>query len=193
MGLDELYIALNGFDRKPETGDDMPDNSSSALFPFEDRCIEPCTGEKIGSREPCRTGTDNRGLDRSLLCRPFPNLLELLKSILHGDTFHVTDFHSPLVIHTSAMQLALVVADVTGYGRKSVLVIDEGESFAVAALADQLDILRNILMNGACHLTRRYITVEHGKLFTDLDCIVASELLVYFTERASACICRQFL
>jgi len=182
MGLDELDIALNGFNGKPEAWNDMPDHTTCTLLPFKDCSVETCTSEEICGREACWAGSYHSGLDQRLIGRPFPQLLESLEPILHRNALHIADFHRSFIIHAGTVKLALVVADVTGYSGKGVLVINEGKCFTIAALAYQLDILRYILMDGACHLAGSHIAVKQRKLLTDLDRIVASEILLDFVE-----------
>ncbi|MPM29936.1 hypothetical protein SDC9_76478 [bioreactor metagenome] len=176
MGLDELDIALNGFNGKPEAWNDMPDHTTCTLLPFKDCSVETCTSEEICGREACRAGSYHSGLDQRLIGRSFPQLLESLEPILHRNALHIADFHRSFIIHAGTVKLALVVADVTGNRRKGVLVINQGKGFTVATLANQLHVLRNILVNRASNLTRGNITIKEGKLLPDLDRIITAEL-----------------
>ncbi|MNP71357.1 hypothetical protein D3C76_1677310 [compost metagenome] len=100
-----------------------------------------------------------------------PAALILIPALLQRHFFQFADVQRAVVIKTGAVVLTLVIADMPGNGWQGVTLINQLQRIGIALFAQQPDIFRDILFNGAGGDARSHVTVNHRQWATSVDAI----------------------
>ena len=135
-----------------------------ALLENSDRDTGPA--QEVGRGDAGGAAADDGGLpavgDR---LRLFQGGHQVVIALLRRDEFGGPDLDGIVVVVPGALGLAVVGADGAGGEGEGVLLRDEDQRLGVLFLAAQLDILGNILPDGAAALAGSGIAVHQGHLF----------------------------
>ena len=161
-------ILVDGFVRDAEGGDDITGHAAELALALEDRDVNAFTAEEVSGRDTGRTAADDGDL-LALDTRGLPDGSHKgVVAVFGGNELGVADADGLVVEVARALALAAVRADGAGDERQGVLFGDELERGTVQSLAAQLNVLRDILGDGAAALARRDKAVDPGDLLLAL-------------------------
>ena len=161
-------ILVDRLVRDTEGGNDVARHAAELALTLKDRDIDAFTTEEVGSSNTGRAAAD----DGDLLTLDLLGLLdgshESVVAVFGGNELGVADMDGFFIEVTGALALAAVRADGAGDEGQGVLLGDELERGTVETLAAQLEVLGNVLLDGAAALAGRDEAVEPGHLLGGL-------------------------
>ena len=168
-------VRLHGIGGDPERRNDVGNHAAGVGRFLIDCGVETRACKEERGRKTCRTCAHDRGLDRSRRGWSRPLLQVLRSSLFHGDLLHLPDLHCSFIVHSGAVELALVVADVAGDVGKSVLLVDNRKGLGVAAFSHKSHVVGDVLVNRTGLHAGRDIAVEKRKRVVRLGRVLSAE------------------
>ena len=159
-------VLLNGLLADAEAGDHQPGHAAQLMTLLKNGDGDTGPAQEVGCGDAGGTAADDGGLpavgDR---LRLFQRGHQVIIALLRRDQFGSPDLNGIVVVVPGALGLAAVGADGAGGEGEGVLLRDQGQRLSVLFLAAQLDILRNILPDGAAALAGSGKAVHQRYLF----------------------------
>ena len=161
-------VLLDGLVGDAEGGNHVAGDAAQALLPLENGGLDTGTAQEIGGGDAGGAAADDGGL----LARHLSGLLdgghEGLIATLRRHQLGIPDTDGLVVEIPGALGLAPVGAEGAGEEGQGVLLGDELQSRAVQALADQLHIFGDILLDGTAALAGSREAVQPRHLLVAL-------------------------
>ena len=159
-------VLLDGLLTDTEAGDHQPGHAAQLVALLKNGDGDTGPAQEVGCGDAGGTAADDGGLpavgDR---LRLFQRGHQVIIALLRRDQFGSPDLNGIVIVIPGALGLAAVGADGAGGEGEGVLLRDEGQGLGVFALTAQLDILRNILPDGAAALAGSGEAVHQRHLF----------------------------
>ena len=159
-------VLLNGLLADTEAGDHQPGHAAQLVALLKNGDGDTGPAQKVGRGDAGGTAADDGGLaavgDR---LRLFQRGHQVIIALLRRDQFGSPDLNGIVIVIPGALGLAAVGADGAGGEGEGVLLRDEGQRLGVLFLAAQLNILGNILPDGAAALAGSGEAVHQRHLF----------------------------
>ena len=169
LGAEELHesdILFHGLLADAEAGDHQPGHAAQLVALFKDSDRDTGSAQEVGCGDAGGAAADDGGLpavgDR---LRLFQGGHQSLVALLRRDQLGSPDLNGIVVVVPGALGLAAVGADGAGGEGQGVFLRDQGQGLGVLFLAAQLDILGNILPDGAATLAGGGKAVHQRHLF----------------------------
>ncbi len=169
LGAEELHesdILFHGLLADAEAGDHQPGHAAQLVALFKDSDRDTGSAQEVGCGDAGGAAADDGGLpavgDR---LRLFQGGHQSLVALFRRNQLGSADLNGIVVVVPGALGLAAVGADGAGGEGQGVFLRDEGQGLGVFALTAQLDILRNVLPDGAAALAGGGEAVHQGGPF----------------------------
>ena len=159
-------VLLDGLLTDTEAGDHQPGHTAQLVALLKNGDGDTGPAQEVGCGDAGGTAADDGGLpavgDR---LRLFQRGHQVIIALLRRDQFGSPDLNGIVIVIPGALGLAAVGADGAGGEGEGVLLSDQGQRLGVLFLAAQLNILGNILPDGAAALAGSGEAVHQGHLF----------------------------
>ena len=166
--LHQRNILLDGLIGDTEGGDHMAGHAAEAGFTLENSGLDAGTAQEVGGSDTGGAAADDGSLLARHLGRLFDGGHQCAVALIGSHQLDVADMDGLLIEVAGALVLTAVSADGTGQERQGVLLGNQLQRGTVQALAHQLDILGNILLDGAAALAGGGEAVDPGHLLVAL-------------------------
>ena len=164
----QRHVLVDGLVGDTERGNDIARHAAELFFALENGRFDSGSAEEVGCGNAGRAAADDGGLLALDLRRTADGGHQCAVALFRCDQLGVADLDGLFIEVAGAAVLAAVCADGAGDKRQGVLLGDELERRAVKALAAKLDVLRDILMDGAAALARSREAVDQRDAFRAL-------------------------
>ena len=161
-------ILFDGLIGDAEGGNHMTGHAAQAALPLENGGFNPGAAQEVGGGNTGRTAADDGGLLAGDPLRNTDGGHQSVVALFGGQQLGVTDADGLVIEVPGALGLTPVGADGAGQEGQGILLGDELQGRGVQALAAQLHILGNVLLNGAAALTGGGEAVQPGDAFLTL-------------------------
>ena len=168
VGLHKGDIAVNGLVRDAERRDDMADDAAELAGALEDGAGHACTAEEVGRSNAGRAAADDGSALAGNGSRADDGCHSGIDALLGRQQLGSADQDGILIEIAGALAHAAVRADRAGDERQGVALRDEGQRLVIQALAAQLEILGDVLCDGAAAAAGGGVAIEPGHLFLGL-------------------------
>ena len=165
VALHERDVLVDGFVRDTERGDDVARHAAELFFALKNRGLNTGTTQEVRSCNTRRAAADDRGLFALDLCGNLDVSHQCAVALRGRNELGVSNLDGLVVEVARALVLAAVSADGAGDERQSVLFSDELEGGTIEALAAELDVFGDVLMDRAAALAGGREAVESKGLF----------------------------
>ena len=159
-------VLFDGLLADTEAGDHQPGHAAQLVALLKNGDGDTGPAQEVGRGDAGGTAADDGGLaavgDR---LRLFQRGHQVIIALLRRDQFGSPDLNGIVIVIPGALGLAAVGADGAGGEGQGVLLSDEGQRLSVLFLAAQLNILGNILPDGAAALAGSGEAVHQRHLF----------------------------
>ena len=155
-------VLVDGLVGDAERRNDVARHTAEFFLTLKDGRLDTGSAEEVGRRNTGRAAADDGGFFALQTCRTADGSHQRAVALFSGDQLGSTDLDGFFVEIARAAVLAAVCADGAGDERQRVLLSDELQCRAVKTLAAELDILGDVLMDGAAALARRSEAVDEG-------------------------------
>ena len=161
-------VLVDGFVRDTECGDDVTRHAAQLVLTLKDRGRDTGAAQEVSGCNTGRAAAD----DGDFLASDGSGLADgghqRVVALLGGFQLRVTDLDRFFIEIPGALVLAAMCADGAGDERQRVLFRDELQGRTIQALAAQLDVFGDVLLDGAAALTGSRETVDQGNLLVGL-------------------------
>ena len=164
----QSHVLVDGLVGDAERGNDIARHAAELFFTLENGRFHTSSSKEVGRRNTGRAAADDGGLLALQACRTADGGHQCAVALFRCDQLGVADLDGLFIEVAGAAVLAAVCADGAGDERQSVLLGDELQRRAVKALAAKLNVLRDILMDGATALARSREAVDQRDAFRAL-------------------------
>ena len=161
-------VLLDGLVGDAEGGNHVAGHAAQAVLTLEDGDGHALTGQEGGGGDTGGAAADDGGLFARRLFGGADVRQHGLVAVLGGHQLGVPDMDGRLVEVAGALVLAAVGTDGAGDEGQGVLLHDEAQGGAVEAAAHQLQILGDVLLNGAAAAAGSAEAVHPGHLLLAL-------------------------
>ena len=168
VGLHKGDIAVNGLVRDAERRDDMADDAAELAGALEDGAGYACAAEEVGRSNAGRAAADDGSALAGNGSRADDGCHSGIDALLGRQQLGCTDLDRIFIEVAGALAHAAVRADRAGDERQGVALRDEGQRLVIQALAAQLEILGDVLRDGAAAAAGGGVAIEPGYLFLGL-------------------------
>ena len=159
-------VLFDGLLADTEAGDHQPGHAAQLVALLKNGDGDTGPAQEVGCGDAGGTAADDGGLaavgDR---LRLFQRGHQVIIALLRRDEFGSPDLNGIVIVIPGALGLAAVGADGAGGEGQGVLLSDQGQRLGVLFLAAQLNILGNILPDGAAALAGSGEAVHQRHLF----------------------------
>ena len=160
VGHHEGDVLVNGLVADAEFGDDVANDAAEGVRALKDRALHTGAAEEVSRRNAGRAAAD----DGSLFALDLGGLLhgreQRVVAVFGGEELRCADLDGLVVEITRALTHAAVGADGAGDERQGVLLGDERERLVIQALLAQLDVLGDVLLDGAAALAGSNVAIH---------------------------------
>ena len=146
-------VLLNGLLGNTERGDHVAGHAAEGGLTLEDGGLHAATGQEVGRSHTGGAAADDGGLLPCHLLGGLHGGHHRLEALLRSNQLGIADMDGLVIEVAGALILAAVGADGAGNEGQGVLLGNELQRRAVQALAHQLDVLGDVLCDGAAALT----------------------------------------
>ena len=146
-------VLLNGLLGNAERGDHMAGHAAEGGLTLEDGGLHAAAGQEVGRSHTGGAAADDGGLLPCHLLGGLHGGHHCLEALLRSHQLGIADMDGLVIEVAGALILAAVGADGAGNEGQGVLLGNELQGRAVQSLTHQLDVLGNILCDGAAALT----------------------------------------
>ena len=164
----QSHVLVDGLVGDTERGNDIARHAAELFLALEDRRFHTSSSKEVGRRNTGRAAADDGSFFALQTCRTADGGHQCAVALFCRNQFGVADLDGLFIEVAGAAVLAAVCADGAGDERQGVLLGDELQRRAVKALAAKLDVLRDILMDGAAALARSREAVDQRDAFRAL-------------------------
>ena len=160
--LHESDVLVQGLVTDAEGGDHVPGHAAEARLPLEDGGLDARPAQEVGRRDAGGTAAHDGGALACDLCGTPDGGHQGLVAVLRRLELGVPDVDGVLIEVPGALPLTAVGADGAGEEGQGVLLGDELQGRAVETLAAELQILGDVLVDGAAALAGGLEAVQQG-------------------------------
>ena len=161
-------VLVHGLIRDPEGGDHLPDDAAQLGFLLEEGDCHALPGQQMGRGHTGGTAADDGDLDPGLGSGGRQGGQHGVIAPFGGHQLGGANLHGPLVEIPGTLVHAVVGADGAGDKGQGVLLQNHPQGGLVLALTAELDILGDILSDGAAALAGGRVAVEERDLLIEL-------------------------
>ena len=161
-------VLVDGLVGNAEGGNDVARHAAELALTLEDGGLDAGAAAEVRRGDTGRAAADDGDALALDALGQLDGGHQGIVALLRGEELGVADVDALLIEIAGALALAAVRADGAGDERQGVLLGDELERGAVKTLAAQLEVLGNVLLDGAAALAGRDEAVEPGHLLGGL-------------------------
>ena len=161
-------VLLDGLVGDAEGGDHVPGHAAQAALPLEDGGLDTGPGQEVGGGNTGGAAADDGGLLAGDLLGGPDGGHQGVVALFGGQQLGIPDADGLVIEVPGALGLTPVGTDGAGQEGQRILLGDELQGRGVQALAAQLHILGNVLLNGTAALTGGGEAVHPGHLLVAL-------------------------